>query len=593
MRKSFLLFLLVPTLLFPQQRANVVPDLIVKSNAWYDIRAYGAISGDAASDVVAIQAALDSCNSSGGGIVYLPPGTWNIDDPLQIYSNTTVKGSGIGATTLQASDASNLSYMLTLDNCSKAIISDIRFDNNYANQTGGANLCIYTQDTVSYLTIKDCEFEGNGRSASGYAVWLNQAFNAIIDNIIVDGWDEGDCIVINNSEWINVKNSNFKNLQYSAISLTANARNCNISNNFFYNIGDETAARGHAVYISNGSYSANKENYPTDIIVSNNIANRCFGDVIICQWAQRCIISNNHITGYWIKADGDSTGDTGISCNAQGSVISGNYVAGMGAPGITIFDEDDGVPTNRDIIVIGNSLWNNGFHSDPSQLNRQGIWIDDSEGCLIIGNMSGNSADSINTSWRGLYTGSYASDKNTIIGNVFTRNRDHGFYFVTPIGEQDSNVVIGNYVFPDTGTILIENPKVTNLATSDGNKMTFTFYWDSLTVGMNNVQIHSFGGADSGSYRMPQSGSVLGMVVAINDSVTGGSLIASIEEWNASTGYTVTLDSLDIISQSWAKDIIKFDALSTLSIQITTSGSWAIKNSPIKACLEVTLLVEM
>lgn len=69
MKKWFvILFLaLIVTAGYAQQRAYSLNDVIVKEGMWYDVRAYGAIVNDDISDSLAIQAAIDSCESQGGG----------------------------------------------------------------------------------------------------------------------------------------------------------------------------------------------------------------------------------------------------------------------------------------------------------------------------------------------------------------------------------------------------------------------------------------------------------------------------------------------------------------------------------------------
>ena len=51
-----------------------------------------------------IQAVLDETAASGGGIVELGPGTFNVSSGLSLPSNTTLRGSGIGSTQLSVID---------------------------------------------------------------------------------------------------------------------------------------------------------------------------------------------------------------------------------------------------------------------------------------------------------------------------------------------------------------------------------------------------------------------------------------------------------------------------------------------------------
>jgi Pectate lyase superfamily protein len=68
-----------------------------------DVTDYGALNDGSADAAPAINRALREVGESGGGTVYLPPGTYRIDDVVQIgWSGTTLRGAGSGKTTLYA-----------------------------------------------------------------------------------------------------------------------------------------------------------------------------------------------------------------------------------------------------------------------------------------------------------------------------------------------------------------------------------------------------------------------------------------------------------------------------------------------------------
>jgi hypothetical protein len=81
-------------------------------NNVFDVRAFGATGNGVTDDTAAIQAALDACNAAGGGVVFLPAGTYLVSarvEPaatvtafcLRTYSNVTMKGAGTAATTIK------------------------------------------------------------------------------------------------------------------------------------------------------------------------------------------------------------------------------------------------------------------------------------------------------------------------------------------------------------------------------------------------------------------------------------------------------------------------------------------------------------
>jgi hypothetical protein len=73
----------------------------------FDVRAFGAKGDGSADDTAAIQAAITAA-SVDGGVVTLPPGTFNITSPLTIADRrVSMRGSGVGATTLHSTSTTD------------------------------------------------------------------------------------------------------------------------------------------------------------------------------------------------------------------------------------------------------------------------------------------------------------------------------------------------------------------------------------------------------------------------------------------------------------------------------------------------------
>lgn len=66
----------------------------------FNVQAYGALGNGSADDRVAIQAAIDAAFAQGGGVVYLPPGTYRVTNPsgtlpcLTMKTNVILRGAG-------------------------------------------------------------------------------------------------------------------------------------------------------------------------------------------------------------------------------------------------------------------------------------------------------------------------------------------------------------------------------------------------------------------------------------------------------------------------------------------------------------------
>lgn len=58
----------------------------------FNVRAFGAQGDDSADDFGPIQVAIDAAQAAGGGVVYLPPGTYQISSTLSLYEGVSLTG---------------------------------------------------------------------------------------------------------------------------------------------------------------------------------------------------------------------------------------------------------------------------------------------------------------------------------------------------------------------------------------------------------------------------------------------------------------------------------------------------------------------
>ena len=72
----------------------------------FNVKDFGAVGDGSTPDVVAIQAAIDAAGGAGGGVVFFPAGDYRTAVPLIVDSDfVTIRGSGIGSTTIRAASA--------------------------------------------------------------------------------------------------------------------------------------------------------------------------------------------------------------------------------------------------------------------------------------------------------------------------------------------------------------------------------------------------------------------------------------------------------------------------------------------------------
>ncbi|VGO13645.1 Alginate lyase 7 [Pontiella desulfatans] len=140
----------------------------------YDVTAYGAVANDGLSDTAAVQAALSAATSAGGGTVYLPAGTYEVDS-LNIGSNTEMIGDRAGATVLKREPGTD-QPLLVAGAVSNITVRAIAFNANKA-QTSGTPQCLRFIDTEDFL-VADCVLH----DSTGHTLYCNGTTNGTIRN---------------------------------------------------------------------------------------------------------------------------------------------------------------------------------------------------------------------------------------------------------------------------------------------------------------------------------------------------------------------------------------------------------------------------
>lgn len=115
---------------------------LFKGNEVYNVKGYGAVGDNSNDDTTAIQDAIDAASAAGGGVVFVPEGAFKTTAPIDIPSNVTLCGTGMGSSVLYP--------------------------------TGGWGACLRikgaagTGTAVSYAGVKDLGIQGsNGAALTG------------------------------------------------------------------------------------------------------------------------------------------------------------------------------------------------------------------------------------------------------------------------------------------------------------------------------------------------------------------------------------------------------------------------------------------
>lgn len=114
--------------------------LLDKGSEVYNVKAYGAVGDGVTNDAAAIQAAIDACNTAGGGVVYLPEAVYIVTTAITPKNNVLVVGAGKGVTILKTGVASGYFFTSTTT-LSRFGLQDMTID--CGNTVAGSGVSLY------------------------------------------------------------------------------------------------------------------------------------------------------------------------------------------------------------------------------------------------------------------------------------------------------------------------------------------------------------------------------------------------------------------------------------------------------------------
>ncbi|MCP3905175.1 MAG: hypothetical protein GY715_16240 [Planctomycetes bacterium] len=151
---------------------------------------YGAVAGDSVDDQSAIQSAIDHASAIGGGVVFLPPGLYEIHATVNLASNVSLHGAERGESTIVATgDFHAIQFQGTAE--SPLVNTELRH-----LTLVGPNHPLVNFATLAAFTefVDGCVVDGNRFLDANYdAIFLlSDCKNIQITNNIVDGFgDDG------------------------------------------------------------------------------------------------------------------------------------------------------------------------------------------------------------------------------------------------------------------------------------------------------------------------------------------------------------------------------------------------------------------
>jgi polygalacturonase len=370
---------------FTQAGSTTARNVQLKLQESVSVKDFGAVGDGVTDDTAAIQAAIDSVNSAGGGVVSVPQGTYMINalsrinmkeninlfiargaelkaitNNYQVYSvvratnvnNWSITGSGklTGERTTHTGTLGEGGECITVFGCENFIIDGLTIQDGWGDGIYiGGNV---TVNQSRSFTIQNCYLNNNRRN--NISVTAGRDFS-IINNRITnangtapeagidlepnpsDAWDVEDCTISNNVIWANLG---------SGITCSAIYHgNTIISNNVVHGNG------------INGIASFNSQ---APVIITDNLCFENAGYGIRLSGASSFDQFNSSINGNTSHNNGED-GIT-IRSNIQACSVTGNIV----------YENDkNGISLDRDLggTMFGIQVANNYVHSNSQDAN--------------------------------------------------------------------------------------------------------------------------------------------------------------------------------------------------------------------------------
>jgi parallel beta-helix repeat protein len=211
--------------------------VIEEKMATFNVLDFGATADDLSDDSAAIQAAIDAAYELGGGIVYIPAGTFIISgnkaDPSQgcveVRSNVTLIGEGMGETILKLADnydarINGLIRTPVSESASNVTIKNLTIDGNRQNNTdhqAGIITGVKANDdgkihesiTISNVEVMNCTGYGVNPHELTYDLVIEDCVShgngkdGFVADYVVGGIYRDNVAYDNDRHGINVQNS--------------------------------------------------------------------------------------------------------------------------------------------------------------------------------------------------------------------------------------------------------------------------------------------------------------------------------------------------------------------------------------------------
>ncbi len=400
----------------------------------YEVITYGALCDGAADDTVAIQAAIDAAEASGGRVLF-PSGTCLVGGPLTVdgASGVYLEGRGAGASVLKrmSGSYSGSTVMLTFSYMDDSGARGLTLDGNKSGVTGGShtNLKLVYGSRLRFSELSLVDGAGNGLFVYGTedVVFSTTDFRDITQDAVYLGHYWNDLRIVDSS----FVGTGGRAIYHYAGGASSPSSGLIVARNTF----DQSAGAEAMLATWSGGL--------TDALVTANVVRD--GDLRFYR-ADGLTVSANQIDGAGIVFSYGLPGPV---------VVSGNTVENGGGYGLSVSGLSGATSDLFQISVVGNR-----FLSDHG-----GMKFSHGQNLLLSGNVVGP----ISAPVPGLGQGILVSANESMTGLLISDNTVEGMksgIVVGPYSTKPANVdgvlisgnIIRSGVSGASGVSVIEGP---------------------------------------------------------------------------------------------------------------------------------------
>lgn len=297
---------------------------VAKLNSINNVKEFGAVGNGAADDTAAIQAAVNAAYAAGGGVVFVPKGTYAITTAIKLNSNVHLKGEGFASKIVSSA--------------SGAVLAS-RDDAIDANTP-------YSNIVVSDLYVQ-AEWGGPTPARITSTILLEFCNDSVVENVFVNKGSDACIRISGYRKGITSFTPNFTNPDFGFAKRNM-VRNCTVQEGY---LGIELVGGAqcdilnntivtcyqHGIRLAGGGWFCS---------VSGNKVMTCEHSAWYGQACQNVVVSNNYLKSERVVLA------TGVSIGTEyrNIVFDGNTIVGI----VTDVILPDG--TLKDNIVVSNNV---------------------------------------------------------------------------------------------------------------------------------------------------------------------------------------------------------------------------------------------